>query len=1397
MCEVLSSRVGRTVEAGDVCRSLVQILLPLSATLLVEGKDAGVLIRIDDGVTGDGLIDDDGNSPQDASQTYAQATLPVAAEAVSLFRYLLGSEQWGRLIEEELSRPLRLLADTTSATTILCTQQPSHADSLAVASMPVASVVDSASSDGQEAHTNTSINGAIEPSTTVISPTTDNTTVSLTTIRAAVAALSILGGHIDAPYPQCPAIIDSGSGTESGGAVESLFGANFAVVTEVFHGSDAVEVATSTSAISLTASQSSSSGASLTHPSGRRDDEGRGGRFSDSPPSSTSHSNQQSLSQEGVRSVSIVTWDRIRAMNRCPFEGVHVSESLVLDVLRVAYNVVLHPVTINHPKKSTENAVNTSSSSSSGITSAIHTTPGIAPEKRSSALVWAEEEDKLERFQREDKDISEGPPATSTNSTPMTTMPTAADKTKDSESTAMSKDYTTPPSMVSTKSTGGGYAPRNNVPPDSDPPHNGMSGNQDRKKLTSMYGRIPTPSTPSAPGGVSGKTTPNPAAVIASITATEADTAFARATRSLAHVSCRALSALSCHPITSTTVLRLVCNDTMKSVSTTAKVSTSTAAINSTKDNVLLSSPTLPHDFSLRLLERATEATKSAGLADLGIVEESLLMKLQERRKLIYTSLQKAVLAMNTPAVKGPSGSAVSTGAAKAPKRVAGGGGGDGGGGGPGPSDAPDSAPSLSMRGDASMLRALVALASSDHTTPIIASIRRSNNIDPAGSSMLAEDEDEHDAQLQLDMLTMSASMDPYLPMDMQSPHGADGTMADGNANQRTSSNSDRRRAFTGGRGASSAGTRVGTRESPRSGAGGRGASHSTPPSASSPAHAAAPTSTGVPSPQRAGGQTSHAPAPASFGQYDMVDPMMMETLIGMGFPERWCELALDLCGGDLDEALNYILSNSDSLEQMVFASDVASTVTSTEETTTAPADTTAPALTESTPDTSATTDATGISAPVSDLPLLPVATPSSNTDAPTATEGTTATDLAVVSDGAAVIPVTSSGSSSSGDSSSGSSADSSGDDDDDDGEVEAMSVDDEIEEDEGDTEEEDLAVLWNSLSAPSNANGTSSTSDGDNHGHNTDAMRVHEDAAMKANAMIIADGDDEGEGTEEGEHVDDGHGRFSHHSNTGHDAGAAADEDHSLEELDEHDEEEDEEDDEGDEEPDGDDDYHDAADERDPVLPSMDNQKEYHYRGIGGKLLALYSEPSLTSERLCSLFPGDDILAYGALALDASQSSELGGLGGGLPGVPDFWLKLRLSDYEDDAEYTSEVEADFFHELFVWAPRFVAADAGSHSSRHGWEEVIFKGTGDGEHRPLADPPSEIFPIHAIYAVTGSGGALVRDGPEVRDLIIALGIPTEPEPNIVVSPKCLSLYYLISYFFIIISFYGVLTDHEP
>jgi hypothetical protein len=50
---------------------------------------------------------------------------------------------------------------------------------------------------------------------------------------------------------------------------------------------------------------------------------------------------------------------------------------------------------------------------------------------------------------------------------------------------------------------------------------------------------------------------------------------------------------------------------------------------------------------------------------------------------------------------------------------------------------------------------------------------------------------------------------------------------------------------------------------------------------------------------------------------YEDGNGLMIDQLEQMGFPRRWCELALNLCGYDLGEALNYILANGDSLESM------------------------------------------------------------------------------------------------------------------------------------------------------------------------------------------------------------------------------------------------------------------------------------------------------------------------------------------------------------------------------------------------------------------------------------------------------------------------------------------------
>lgn len=62
---------------------------------------------------------------------------------------------------------------------------------------------------------------------------------------------------------------------------------------------------------------------------------------------------------------------------------------------------------------------------------------------------------------------------------------------------------------------------------------------------------------------------------------------------------------------------------------------------------------------------------------------------------------------------------------------------------------------------------------------------------------------------------------------------------------------------------------------------------------------------------------------------YNDGNVLMIEQLEQMGFPRRWCELALALCGYDLGEALNYILANGDSLDSMASSESKINEITS------------------------------------------------------------------------------------------------------------------------------------------------------------------------------------------------------------------------------------------------------------------------------------------------------------------------------------------------------------------------------------------------------------------------------------------------------------------------------------
>ena len=52
---------------------------------------------------------------------------------------------------------------------------------------------------------------------------------------------------------------------------------------------------------------------------------------------------------------------------------------------------------------------------------------------------------------------------------------------------------------------------------------------------------------------------------------------------------------------------------------------------------------------------------------------------------------------------------------------------------------------------------------------------------------------------------------------------------------------------------------------------------------------------------------------------------------------------------------------------------------------------------------------------------------------------------------------------------------------------------------------------------------------------------------------------------------------------------------------------------------------------------------------------------------------------------------------------------------------------------------------------------------GDGEQRPLTDPPGDVISMSAIYVVTGSKGITVRDGMEATSQEILVLHPGEFE----------------------------------
>ena len=108
-----------------------------------------------------------------------------------------------------------------------------------------------------------------------------------------------------------------------------------------------------------------------------------------------------------------------------------------------------------------------------------------------------------------------------------------------------------------------------------------------------------------------------------------------------------------------------------------------------------------------------------------------------------------------------------------------------------------------------------------------------------------------------------------------------------------------------------------------------------------------------------------------------------------------------------------------------------------------------------------------------------------------------------------------------------------------------------------------------------------------------------------------------------------------------------------------------------------------------------------YHYDGTAKKLLAFYSEPKLTSERIGCIYPGDDLSVVEVIE-DPVESS------GGEAGRS-TWYKLSFADFED-GNYQKEAL-----NINVYVPRYFKG-----------QQVIMDGPFHGETEgSLEDPPGE------------------------------------------------------------------------
>jgi hypothetical protein len=123
-----------------------------------------------------------------------------------------------------------------------------------------------------------------------------------------IAALSVLGGHVDAAYPLCPVIIEDSTHTDTNLNLNlylnhslnlsTRLGSNFGVLAKILE-NDTVEAVISPVGVGIGAEQK---GTSIQ-----------------------------------------ASWDKVRALSRCPLEGLKISNKLLESVLVLTHRVVLGP----------------------------------------------------------------------------------------------------------------------------------------------------------------------------------------------------------------------------------------------------------------------------------------------------------------------------------------------------------------------------------------------------------------------------------------------------------------------------------------------------------------------------------------------------------------------------------------------------------------------------------------------------------------------------------------------------------------------------------------------------------------------------------------------------------------------------------------------------------------------------------------------------------------------------------------------------------------------------------------------------------------------------------------------------------------------------------------------